>query len=145
MFDYLLRLENSFKHAMQKFKTKSLDAKSLLQIVVELKSLVRVILDVKAQVIKWKNEKVVREWLLRVLKAQVVVFFDNRNDLSMLSRDNITKSLMILSFAKQMNQCLVFLDEAHTRETNLKLLTSYWIAITLKLDLTKNRLVQDII
>jgi len=33
VLDYLLRPKNSFKHVMQEFKTKSLDAKSLLQIV----------------------------------------------------------------------------------------------------------------
>jgi hypothetical protein len=60
----------------------------------------------------------------------------------MLSRDGITKSLMISSFAKQMNQCLVFLDEAHTRGTDLKLPTSYRAAMTLGPDLTKDRLVQ---
>jgi len=145
MLDYLLRLENSFKHAMQKFETKSLDAKSLLQIVVESKSLVRVILDVRAKVLKWKNEKVVREWLSRVSKAQVVVFFDDRNDLSILSRDDIKKSLIISFFAKQINQCLIFLDETHIRETNLKLSMSYRVAMTLKSDFIKNRLVQSII
>ena len=142
VLDYLLRPENSFKHAMQEFKTESLDAASLLQIVVESEPPVRVILDVGAQILEWKNEEVVRRWLSRVPEAQAAVFFDDGNDLSVLSRDGITESLMISPFVKQMDQCLVFLDEAHTRGTDLKLPTDYRAAVTLGPGLTKDRLVQ---
>ncbi len=147
VLDCLLRLENSFKHVMQKFRKKSLDAESLLQIVVRSKSSVRVILDVRAQVLKWKNEKIARTWLLRVpaSDAQAVVFFDDRNDLSVLSRDGIAESLMVFPFAKQINQCLVYLDETHIRGTNLKLSTNYRAVVTLRPDLTKDRLVQSMI
>ena len=40
------------------------------------------------------------------------------------------KSLMISPFAKQMDQCLVYLDEAHTRGTDLKLPANYRAAVT---------------
>jgi hypothetical protein len=52
---------------------------------------------------------------------------------------------MLSPFAKQMDQCLVFLDETHTRETDLKLPASYRAAVTLGPDLTKNRLMQGMI
>ena len=142
VLDYLLQPENSFKHAMQESGSESLDAESLLQIVVRSEPPVRVILDVGAQVLEWKNEEVVREWLSRVPEAQAAVFFDDQNYLSVLSRDGITESLMISPFAKQMDQCLVYLDEAHTRGTDLKLPTNYRAAVTLGPDLTKDRLVQ---
>ena len=138
----LLRSENSFKHAMEESGSESLDAESLLRIVVRSEPPVRVILDVGAQVLEWKNEEVVRRWLSRVPDAQAAVFFDDRNDLSVLSRDGITESLMVSPFAKQMDQCLVYLDEAHTRGTDLKLPTNYRAAVTLGPDLTKDRLVQ---
>jgi hypothetical protein len=82
-----------------------------------------VILDVGAQFLEWKNEKVTWTWLSRVpaSEAQAAVFFDDRNDLSVLSRDGITELLMISRFAKQMDQCLVYLDEAYTRGPDLKL------------------------
>ncbi len=140
----LLRPENSFKHAMQESGRESLDAESLLRIVIRSEPPVRVILDVGAQVLEWKNEEVARTWLSRVpaSEAQAAVFFDDQNDLSVLSRDGITESLMISPFAKQMDQCLVYLDEAHTRGTDLKLPTNYRAAVTLGPDLTKDRLVQ---
>lgn len=140
VLDCLLQPENSFKHAMQESGRESLDAESLLQIVIRSEPPVRVILDVGAQVLEWKNEEVARTWLSRVpaSEAQVAVFFDDRNDLLVLSRDGITEPLMISPFAKQMGQCLVYLDEAHTRGTDLKLPTNYWAAVTLGPDLTKD-------
>ncbi len=145
MLNCLLRPENSFKHAMQEFKSESLDAESLLRIVARSKPPVRVILDVGAQVLEWRNEEVARTWLSRVpvSEAQAAVFFDDRNELSVLSRNGIKESLMISPFGRQMDQCLVYLDEAHTRGTDLKLPTNYRAAVTLGPDLTKDRLVQD--
>ncbi len=144
VLDCLLRPENSFKHAMQESGRESLDAESLLQIVIGSEPPVRVILDVGAQVLEWKNEEVARSWLSRVpaSESQAAIFFDDCNELSVLSRDGITESLMISPFAKQMDQCLVYLDEAHTRGTDLKLPTNYRAAVTLGPDLTKDRLVQ---
>ena len=145
VLDCLLRSENSFKHGVEGSGSESLDAETLLRIVVGSEPPVRVILDVGAQVLEWKNEEVVRRWLSRVPEAQAAVFFDDRNDLSVLSRDGITESLMISPFAKQMDQCLVYLDEAHTRGTDLKLPTNYRAAVTLGPDLTKDRLVQGML
>lgn len=144
VLDCLMRPENTFKHAMQESKSDSFDANSLLQLVIRSKPPVRVILDVGAQVLEWKNEEVAHAWLLRVPSsdAQAVVFFDDNNNLLVLSRDGITESLMISPFAKQMDQCLIYLDEAHTRGTDLKLPTDYRAAVTLGPDLTKDRLVQ---
>lgn len=147
MLGRLLRPENSFKHAMQESGRESLDAESLLQIVIMSEPQVRVILDVGAQVLEWRNEQVARTWLSRIpaSEAQAAVFFDDRNNLSVLSRDGITESMIISPFANQMDQCLVYLDEAHTRGTDLKLPTSYRAAVTLGPDLTKDRLVQGMI
>ena len=108
--------------------------------VVESEPPVRVILDMGAQVLDWKNEEVVRQWLSHVPEAQAAVVFDDRNDLSVLSHDGVTESLMISPFAKQMDQCLVYLDVAHTRGTDLELPTNYQAAVTLGPDLTNDRL-----
>ena len=145
VLDCLLRSENTFRHAMEESGSESLDAESLLRIVVGSEPPVRVILDVGAQVLEWKNEEVVRRWLPRVTDAQAAVFFDDRNDLLVLSRDGIIEPLIVSPFAKQMDQCLVYLDEAHTRGTDLKLPTTYRAAVTLGPDLTKDRLVQGMI
>lgn len=140
----LLRPENSFKHAVQKSGSDRLDEELLLQMVTEMTPPVRVILDVGAQVLEWKNEEIVRRWLLRIpeSEAQAAVFFNDRNDLSVLSRDGTIESFIVSPFATQMDQCFVYLDEAHTRGTDLKLPSNYRAAVTLGPDLTKDRLVQ---
>lgn len=140
----LLRPENSFRHAVQQLRSDTLDEELLLQMVIEMEPPVRVILDVGAQVLEWKNEEIVRRWLSRVPEsgAQAVVFFNDENDLSVMSRDGTIESFIISPFAKQMDQCLVYLDEAHTRGTDLKLPSHYRAAVTLGPELTKDRLVQ---
>jgi hypothetical protein len=50
--------------------------------------------------------------------------------------------LDVSPFAKQMDQCLVYLDESHTRGTNLKLPADYRAIVTLGPGLTKDPLVQ---
>ena len=107
VLDCLLRPENSFKHATQESGRESLDTESLLQIVIRSEPPVRVILDVGAQVLEWKNQEVARSWLSRVpaSESQATVFFDDCNGLSVLSRDGVTEPLMISPFAKQMDQC----------------------------------------
>ncbi|MCJ1386870.1 hypothetical protein MMC17_009998 [Xylographa soralifera] len=144
VLDCLLRPENSFKHIMQDSGMESLNAESLLQMVIKSEPTVRVILDVGAQVLEWKNEEVAREWLMRVpaSDAQAVVYFNDHNNLSVLNRDGNTEYLMISPFAKQMDQCLIYLDEAHTRGTDLSLPSNYRAAVTLGPNLTKDRLVQ---
>lgn len=144
VLDCLLRPENSFKHAMQESPGESLDADSLLQIVTRSEPPVRVILDVGAQVLEWKNEEVACTWLSRVpaTESQAAVYFDENDELSVVGRDGNVEPLMVSPYAQQMDQCLVYLDEAHTRGTDLKLPTDYRAAVTLGPDLIKDRLVQ---
>jgi hypothetical protein len=107
---------------------------------------VRVILDVGAQVLQLQNEDMARTWLSRVPEsvAQAVILFNNRNELSVINRDGTIESLLISPFARQMDQCLVYLDEAHTRGTDLKMPENYRAIVTLGPGLTKDRLVQGI-
>ncbi|KAI9679782.1 MAG: hypothetical protein M1817_004796 [Caeruleum heppii] len=144
VLDCLLRPENSVEHLNRQSGNESLDAESLLQIVLTSAPPVRVILDVGAQVLELRNEEVARTWLSRIpaIEAQAAIFFDEHNELTVVSREGVVESLMTSPFAKQMDQCLVYLDEAHTRGTDLKLPTDYRAAVTLGPGLTKDQLVQ---
>ncbi|KAH0566189.1 hypothetical protein GP486_000421 [Trichoglossum hirsutum] len=140
---HILRSENKFECVKQGDNGEKLDAKSLLQTVVGSEPPVRVILDVGAQVLELENEEVARVWLSQSSsQVQAAVFFDKHNELVVMSRDWVTEPLMVSPFAKQMDQCLIYLDEAHTRGTDLKLPTDYRAAVTLGPGLTKDRLVQ---
>ena len=143
VLDCLLRAEN---YVDSKFTLgiEVLDAEVLLRIAVESEPPIRVILDVGAQVLELRNEEVARRWLslMPPSEAQAAIYFNELNDLFVLSRTGVKELLMVSPYAKQMDRCLVYLDEAHTRGTDLKLPSDYRAIVTLGPDLTKDRLVQ---
>lgn len=73
---------------------------------------------------------------------EAVVFFNAYDDLCVVDRKGHVEQLQTSPYSKQLDVCLVFLDEAHTRGTDLKLPEYYRAAVTLGANLTKDRLVQ---
>ncbi|KAL5320169.1 hypothetical protein ACEPPN_010970 [Leptodophora sp. 'Broadleaf-Isolate-01'] len=142
VLDCLLRSENTFADITPHLSTGILDAEALLKVAATLDPPVRVILDVGAQVLELQNEAFANAWLSRIPDAQAVIFVDIRNEICVLSRDGRKEFLQVSPFAKQMDQCLVYLDESHTRGTDLKLPDDYRAIVTLGPGLTKDRLVQ---
>ena len=143
VLEYLLQPENTVK-LMPPRDASGSDAERLLTLVKNMKS-VRVILDVGAQILELSNLEVAQQWLgmmSDLQRTQAVVFFSDRDELSVLDRKGNIEPLQISSFAKQLDVCLVFLDEAHTRGTDLQLPADYRAAVTLGPNLTKDRLVQ---
>jgi hypothetical protein len=122
------------------------DAEHLLTAINAMEPEVRVVLDVGATVLEMDNEQVARSWLSMRKNddTQAVVFFSDEQ-LSVLDTTGRVESLQISPFANHLDQCLVYLDEAHTRGTDLKLPRNYRAAVTLGANLTKDRLVQGMI
>ncbi|KAM6508481.1 hypothetical protein FALCPG4_018328 [Fusarium falciforme] len=123
----------------------SLGSKSLLDMVTNMDSNTRVILDVGAQVIEFTNFEFSKEWLKCYEgdeHTQAVIFFNDSDEIVVLDRSGKVEELQTSPFADQLDQCLVFLDEAHTRGTDLRLPANYQAAVTLGASLTKDRLVQ---
>jgi hypothetical protein len=137
----LLRPENNFDTEYT-IDLEALDAAAVLNIAVDMVPPVRVILDVGAQLLD-ENEAFATLWLARVPPedAQAVFYFQN-DDKFVLNRDGLKEPLLISPFAKQMDQCLVYLDESHTRGTDLMMPTDYRAIVTLGPDLCKDRLAQ---
>lgn len=144
---YLLRPENSISLMGQRSKgdiAKS-DAEKLLSSVISLTPPVRVILDVGAQILELDNLGVAKTWLSMTPddgKTQAVAFFDDNDHICVLDRNGQIEQLHTSPFATQLDLCLVFLDEVHTRGTDLRLPQNYRAAVTLGANLTKDRLVQ---
>ncbi|KAE9976350.1 hypothetical protein BLS_002095 [Venturia inaequalis] len=120
------------------------DTNALLELVVTAEPQIRVILDVGALVLDLRNDEMANAWLKRVpsLDVEAVVYFDNADELVVLTRDGCVQSLQESPMLKQMDKCLIYLDEAHTRGTDLKLPSYYRAAATLGINLTKDRFVQ---
>lgn len=104
----------------------------------------RVILDVGAQIIELSNLQVAQRWLDLVPsdEADAVIFFNEHDELSVLTRNGIVDSFLTSPFATQTDRCLVYLDQAHTRGTDLRLPDFYRAAVTLGPGVTKDTLVQ---
>jgi hypothetical protein len=142
----LLQPENQVKelnYVVSEANSASL-SEFLIQSVIEDSSTIRVILDVGAQMLELDNLQVATAWLKQTseITAQAVIFFNNEDELSILTRNGLVESLLTSPYSHQLGKCLVFLDEAHTRGTDLKLPENYRAAVTLGPKLTKDRLVQ---
>ncbi|KAH7007900.1 uncharacterized protein B0I36DRAFT_370609 [Microdochium trichocladiopsis] len=74
--------------------------------------------------------------------ASAAVFSDNDEDMCVVTRDGTAEPFLTSLYAANTASCLIFLDEAHTRGTDLRLPDDYRAAVTLGPALTKDRLVQ---
>jgi hypothetical protein len=119
----------------------------LLRTVADSTPRIQVILDVSAQILEFDNLEVARNWLAMVPSAQAdaVIFFSENEELSVLTRNGLIEPFVTSPYAKHIASCLVFLDEAHTRGTDLRLPDDYRAAVTLGPNLAKDRLVQGIV
>lgn len=145
VLEHLLRPENSVVHIPVRAENGDSTAESILDMVTEMDPTVKVILDVGAQILELNNWEVAMKWLEREQdheQVQAAVFFNEDDELSVLDRDGQVERLQTSPFANHLEVCLVFLDEAHTRGTDLKLPDHYRAAVTLGASLTKDRLVQ---
>lgn len=142
---YLLQQENGIALMKQETTATTFDSQSLLEMLETMNPKPRVILDVGAQVLDLQNAEMARAWLAQCRSdenTQAVIFFNERDELVVLDRSGKIEELQISPFSDQLERCLVFLDEAHTRGTDLRLPADYQAAVTLGAHMTKDRLVQ---
>jgi hypothetical protein len=147
---YILQPENSVKilssrSTFSQDESQISNADMLLQIIKAMRPVVRVILDVGAQILEFSNQQVVEKWLgmwKDRQKTEAAVFFNENDEISVIDRKGQVELLQVSPYANRLDVCLVFLDEAHTRGTDLRLPTNYRAAVTLGPQLTKDRLVQ---
>lgn len=139
---YLLQDETSVKHLPPCTNNAISDGEHLLTIVEGLELDVRVILDCGASILELNNREVAKTWLrMRDSSVEAVVYFEDER-LSILDRTDRVESFQTSPYAKQLDVCIVYLDESHTRGTDLKLPRNYRAVVTLGAQLTKDRLTQ---
>jgi hypothetical protein len=116
----------------------------LLDRICELWDKPKVILDVGAQILDCTNLEFAHLWLERYKDDNdigAVVFFDEGGNMSVLTRDGSTVPFLDSPYANTLERCLVYLDDVHTRGTDLRLPKSQAV-VTLGPRLTKDKLVQ---
>ncbi|KAF9769646.1 hypothetical protein IL306_012919 [Fusarium sp. DS 682] len=145
VLDRLLQSQNGVTLVPQEAKGSPFNSQMLLDMVLGMNTQTRVVLDVGAQVIDLTNLEFAKQWLARYQNddnTQAVVCFNEDDETIVLDRSGKVEELETSPFAEQLDRCLVFLDESHTRGTDLRLPPNYRAVVTLGAGLTKDRLVQ---
>ena len=138
---YLLQPENDFyivAHANGERQT----TLNFLRLVTTRLPEIRVLLDVGAQILKFSNEQVAEAWLNTARVAAGAIYFNENDELTVLARNGITQLLPSSPLSQQLDCCVVYLDHAHTRGTDLRLPVGSRAAVTLGPKVTKDALVQ---
>ena len=103
---------------------------------------IRMLIDAGAQILEMTNLELVQAWLLEDSQAPAAVYFDKLDKPWVTHRDGRLQPLFASPYADNLGECLVYLDEAHTRGTDLKMPTWTVGALTLGPGQTKDHTVQ---
>lgn len=103
---------------------------------------IRMLIDAGAQILEMDNLSLVKQWLKECHEAPAAVFFNSENKPIVRYRNGSEIPLLATPFAGDLGDCLVYLDEAHTRGTDLKMPANAKGALTLSLGQTKDHTVQ---
>lgn len=103
---------------------------------------IRMLIDAGAQILELDNRSLVCAWLKIDHEAPAAVYFNKENRPFVLHRGGSEVPLVASPFADDLSSCLVYLDEAHTRGTDLKMPADARGALTLGLGQTKDHTVQ---
>ncbi|KAH8997170.1 hypothetical protein EDB86DRAFT_3076760 [Lactarius hatsudake] len=142
VLQYLLRPENSHYECTEGISGERVSAKAFLRRLTRHKPEIRVLLDVGAQMLELQNEELARHWLSLKPHISAAIFFNESDHLTVLTQDGTIEPLTTSPFNRQLDKCIVYLDDAHTRGTDLKLPRGTRAAVTLGPKVTKDRLLQ---
>ncbi|KAG9310853.1 hypothetical protein JVU11DRAFT_8708 [Chiua virens] len=146
VLSYLLQPENNHYQCMirENGELERPTTSEFLKILNKQKPEIRVLLDVGAQMLELENLPLARAWLDASddTRVSAAIYFNKDDELTVLTRDGRTQPLLSSPFAQQLDQCVIYLDDAHTRGTNIKFPTGFRAAVTLGPKVTKDRLAQ---
>jgi hypothetical protein len=142
VLQYLLRPENDHYECTEGGNGERESATAFLQRLVNQDPEIRVLLDVGAQVLELRNKDLARHWLSLRPDVPAAIFFDDSDDLTVVTQDGTIEPFISSPYNKQLEKCVVYLDDTHTRGTDLKFPKGTRAAVTLGPKVTKDRLVQ---
>lgn len=119
--------------------------KQLIETIAGLEPHVKVILDIGAQVLEMSNQQIAQFWLKLTGNhddTEAALFSDEDGEFVVIDRDGHVESLRTSPFGKQLDRCLVFVDQARCFGTDLQLPVSSRAAVTLGARTTKDKLAQ---
>jgi hypothetical protein len=142
---YLLLPENDRYLCSQQPGRPRPSAEAILELLVNQTPQVQVLLDVGAQILDKHNNQLVKNWLGLRKDMSAAIFFDDNDHMAVMTQDGIVEAFITSPFNQQLDKCLVYLDDVHTRGTDLKLPRRTRAAVTLGPKVTKDRLLQGMV
>lgn len=103
-----------------------------------------VLLDSGALMLELNNEQMARVWLTLASQSKydAVVYFDACDVLQTIDRNEIVAEFDCSVYRNNLNRCLVYLDDSHTRGTDLKFPLDWKACVTLSGDIARDKTVQ---
>ncbi|KAH8991107.1 hypothetical protein EDB86DRAFT_3065229 [Lactarius hatsudake] len=141
VLEYLLQPENNHYECTEGTNGERESARDFLQRLTSHDPEIRVLLDVGAQMLELQNEELARDWLSES-QVSAAIFFNESDILTVRTQDGTTEPFTSSPFNRQLDKCVVYLDDVHTRGTDLKLPRGTRAAVTLGPKVTKDRLLQ---
>jgi len=138
----LLRPENDHYVCTEGDRGERETATAFLNRLVKQDPEIRVLLDVGAQMLELQNEDLARRWLSLRPDVPAAIFFNDSDHLSVITPDGTMEPFISSPFNRQLEKCIVYLDDAHTRGTDLKFPRGMRAAVTLGPKVTKDKLMQ---
>ncbi|KAH9169118.1 hypothetical protein EDB89DRAFT_2073314 [Lactarius sanguifluus] len=142
VLQYLLQPENNHYECTEGIKGERESAEAFLRRLIKHEPEIRVLLDVGAQMLELQNEELARHWLSLKPQISAAIYFNESDHLTVLTQDGTIEPLISSPFNRQLDKCIVYLDDAHTRGTDLTLPRETRAAVTLGPKVTKDRLLQ---
>ena len=139
---HLLQSENDHYECTEGANGKRETTTAFLKRLVKQDPEIRMLLDVGAQMLELQNEDLARRWLSLRPDVSAAIFFNDTDHLTVVTQDGMTEPFVSSPFRSQLEKCVVYLDDAHTRGTDLKLPQGTRAAVTLGPKVTKDKLVQ---
>lgn len=145
VLSYLLQPENNTYFCLQSPHHEILSAHEFLEELTSHYRDVCVLLDVGAQMLQLGNEALAECWLSLRPDVPAAIFFSEEDELTVITQQRDLEPLHSSSFKQRLDECVVYLDDAHTRGTDLKLPKNARAVVTLGPKVTKDRLVQGML
>lgn len=104
---------------------------------------VSVLLDSGALMLELSNIEVAVEWLNAMpMNCNAAVYFDEKDTLQTIDRNGYVIEFDYSVYRENLNNCVVYLDDVHTRGTDLKFPADWTACVTLSGDITRDKTVQ---
>ncbi|KAH6855507.1 hypothetical protein B0I37DRAFT_395568 [Chaetomium sp. MPI-CAGE-AT-0009] len=109
-----------------------------------MKQNIRILIDAGAQILEMDNKTLARTWLGIDKRCDAALFFDSTNKPWIIDKLGRETPLLASPYVDDLTKCLVYLDEAHTRGTDLKFPLDARGALTVGQGQSKDHTVQGL-